>query len=325
MRKPHDHLTCGARRVRPVLAVGGNLLDKISGSQPGLPLLACEPGNPHESFDDGAFEFAEAQGGQPGQPECGHGPSAEGAALISSPRRAALAGAPAQAVWPVRRSPRATGATSSPRISKVGISGESRCMARASFLAWRWLLRLPRGHHGASPPASAVPSASTVPPAISASTVSMAVPPHLPQGPSTASMVLATSVFLPGWQSPAPAGPRLCHRRVVHRTAARSRGVSGHLKQACHCGRRTCEAERVRPVLVVGEIKLITNFIFTTQCFGFSLRAKSPNMRDSLDDEAFGFAEAQGDQLTPTADTRRAQPGVRGSLKPDTEQNMVRI
>lgn len=142
------------------------------------------------------------------------------------------------------------------------------------FPAWRWLLRLPRGHHGASPPASAVPSASTVPAAISASTVSMAVPPHLPQGPSTASMVLATSEFLPGWQSPAPAVPRLCHRRVVHRTAARSRGVSGHLRQACHRGRRTCEAERFRPVLVVGEIKLITNFIFTTQCFGFSLRAK---------------------------------------------------
>jgi hypothetical protein len=46
------------------------------------------------------------------------------------------------------------------------------------FLAWQWLVRSPRGHHGALHPTSSVPSTSLVPAASAASTVSMAVPPR---------------------------------------------------------------------------------------------------------------------------------------------------
>jgi hypothetical protein len=50
------------------------------------------------------------------------------------------------------------------------------------------------------------------------------------------------------------------------------------------------------------------------------LRARlRPSVRFS-----FASATASG-RFTPTADTRRALPGVRGESKPDTEQNMVRI
>ena len=68
---------------------------------------------------------------------------------MSGPCRSMNVGAWVLAVWP-----------GSPRMINVCTSGEGRCMARASFLAWQWLLRSPAA---TTAPASTVPSTSPVP------------------------------------------------------------------------------------------------------------------------------------------------------------------
>jgi hypothetical protein len=177
-------------------------------------------------------------------------------------------------------------------------SGEGQVHGARIIPGLQWLLRSPRGHHGASPPASPVPSTSPVPTASVARTVSMTVPARnlsSPQVTSNAGAPLAPSEPLPRLgnrrhqQALGPATAPVKHDRNKHasqRALRANRRAVRTQRPRAYAGfwdigsmPVTALAERVefgacdRPCQW-GEIKIDKNFRFTNSHSLTSLQTK---------------------------------------------------